>query len=61
MSDSVRDLLVRGVAAVKAHSREEARFYCEFSTCTTGTLSHMPLLRLGLRGRTGEDPRADPS
>ncbi len=31
MSDSVRDLLVRGIAAAKANDKDEARFYLEWA------------------------------
>lgn len=34
MSDSVRDLLVRGIAAAKGNSKQEAKFYLEWVTRT---------------------------
>lgn len=39
MSDSVRDLLVRGIAAAKGNSKQEAKFYLEWVT-RTGDATH---------------------
>jgi len=56
-NDSVRDLLVRGIAAAKSNSKEEARFYLEWVTRSSDAQEDQLIEACRALAEISEDPK----